>query len=82
MFSPPPPPPKGAIIGWLTFKELFGPLFYAIAFGITSGMMVYVGLKELLPMAHKFDTTNGVLTNVFLVTGMVIMAISLIMFIY
>ncbi len=72
----------GALLGWLVLKDVFGPLVYGIAFGLISGMMVFIALKELLPTARRFDTTGGHLVNGFLITGMVIMAISLILFLY
>ena len=87
----PPPPPHththththtGALLGWLVLKDAFGPLVYGIAFGLISGMMVFISLKELLPTARKFDKTKGPLVNGFLVTGMVVMALSLILFLY
>ena len=45
-------------------------------------MMVYISLKELLPTAYKFDSTNGKLVSGCLVFGMAIMAVSLILFLY
>jgi ZIP family zinc transporter len=74
--------PLGALLGWLILQNLFGPIVYGISFGMISGMMVYISLKELLPTAHKFDKTNGILTTVFLVIGMVIMSLSLVLFAY
>ena len=73
---------SGALLGWLIFQYLFGPLAYGIAFGIIAGMMVYISLKELLPTAHKFDKTNGIIVAVFLVIGMAVMALSLVLFQY
>lgn len=45
-------------------------------------MMVYISLKELLPTAFKFDKDNKYIVPVFLVVGMVIMALSLLLFLY
>lgn len=75
--------PVGALLGWLVLKDVFGPLLYGISFGLIAGMMVFVSLKELLPTALKFDTrTDGVIVSVFLVIGMLIMAASLVLFLY
>ena len=63
-------------------QQIFGPLVYGIAFGIIAGMMVYISLKEIIPTAHKFDKTNGVLVAVFLVIGMIVMALSLVLLAY
>ena len=72
----------GALLGWLVLKDSFGPLVYGILFGIIAGMMVFISLKELLPTARKFDKTKGILVNVFMVVGMVVMALSLLLFLY
>ena len=71
----------GALLGWLVFKDIFGPLVYGCLFGLIAGMMVFISLKELIPTAHKFDR-RGILVAVFLVIGMVIMAASLLLFLY
>jgi len=76
------PYPAGALLGWLALKDVFGPVVYGISFGLISGMMVFISLKELLPTARKFDTTGGHLVNAFLVIGMAVMALSLILFLY
>ena len=55
---------------------------YGISFGIIAGMMVYISLKELLPTAFKFDKNNRYIVPMFLVIGMVVMALSLILFLY
>ena len=39
-------------------------------------------VKELLPTAHKFDKTNGILSTTFIIIGMVVMALSLVLFAY
>ena len=44
-------------------------------------MMVFISLKELIPTAHKFDR-RGILVSVFIVVGMVVMAVSLLLFLY
>jgi len=50
---------------------------------IDLGMMVFISLKELLPMAYKFDRTRShVIIPIFLVLGMLIMAASLLLFLY
>jgi zinc transporter ZupT len=48
---------------------------------VIAGMMVFISLKELIPTAHKFDK-RGILVAVFLVVGMVVMAASLLLFLY
>ena len=72
----------GALLGWLILRDLFGPLVYGVSFGVIAGMMVYISFKELLPTAQRFDRRNGIIVPVFLTAGMVIMAISLLLFLY
>lgn len=69
----------GALLGWLVLRKVFTQLVYGILFGIVSGMMVYISLKELLPTAHRYDPEDKV-TTIGLVAGMTVMALSLIMF--
>ena len=63
-------------------RNVFGPLVYGISFGFIAGMMVFISLKELLPTAYRFDRTKGQLVSSCLVVGMLVMAISLILFLY
>ncbi len=72
----------GALLGWLVLKDSFGPLLYGISFGLISGMMVFISLKELLPTALRFDKTKGKMVSVGIVIGMLVMAVSLILFLY
>lgn len=72
----------GALLGWAILQRIFGPPVYGIAFGIIAGMMVYISLKEIIPTAHKFDKTNGIMVAIFLVVGMIVMALSLVLLAY
>ena len=45
-------------------------------------MMVYISIKELLPTAQKFDKKSGFIVPLFLTIGMVVMALSLLLFLY
>ncbi len=44
--------PVGALIGLLAVQIFFGLNSYLLAF--TAGIMVYISIHELLPMAHKY----------------------------
>ena len=60
-----------------------GALLTIIFSPVDAGMMVFISLKELLPMAYKFDHTRShVVIPIFLVVGMVVMAASLLLFLY
>ena len=73
--------PIGAFIGWLTLKDSFGPLVYALSFGLVAGMMIYISMAELLRLSYKFDS-KGRIATVSLMVGMFIMAIGLLLFQY
>lgn len=70
--------PLGALIGYLV---LYGntSLSFAIVFALVAGMMVYIAIKELIPMALRYDPKDSVTTN-FVILGMVVMAASLLLF--
>lgn len=70
--------PLGALIGYLV---LYGntSLSFAIVFALVAGMMVYIAIKELIPMALRYDPKDRVTTN-FVILGMVVMAASLLLF--
>ena len=58
----------------------FSNTLYGVLFGVVSGMMVIVAIKELLPTARRYDPKDTVVTNAFVI-GMGIMAISLVLFV-
>lgn len=69
----------GALIGWLVLRNVITPTVYAILFGVVAGMMVYISFKELIPTAHRYDKDDQV-TSIGVVAGMIIMAVSLVLF--
>lgn len=71
--------PIGAILGYLVLANTMSDDAYAIIFGLVSGMMVMISLKELLPTAHRYDPTDTVVTYS-IAAGMVLMALSLVLF--
>jgi len=71
--------PIAALLGWLILASYFTPVVYAILFGLVSGMMVTISIKELLPTAHRYDPLDTVVTPSF-VTGMAVMSLSLVLF--
>merc|ERR1711957_482696 len=72
--------PVAALLGWAVLATSFSQSMYAVLFGLVSGMMVIISLKELLPTAHKYDPNDTVVT-LSLIFGMVIIAVSLILFV-
>ncbi len=71
--------PVAALLGWLILADAMSDIVYAILFGIVSGMMVIISLKELIPTAHRYDPEDTVVTYS-LIFGMAIIALSLVLF--
>ena len=70
--------PIGAVVGFLLLIPIMGELTLGITFGVVAGIMVYISFDELLPAARVYGNDH---TTIFgLVMGMLIMAISLILF--
>lgn len=70
--------PVGAIICYLVLMPFLTPMVMGATFAIVAGIMVYISLDELLPAAEKWGEHHTSITGV--VVGMVIMAISLLLF--
>jgi len=71
--------PLAALIGWLFLADRFTPQLYGVMFGIVSGMMVVISLKELIPTAHRYDPQDTVVTYS-AILGMGVMALSICLF--
>lgn len=73
--------PVGAIVGFFVIYFLFGglnPSISGVMFGAVSGIMVFISLDELLPTAEEYGEHHISIYG--LVSGMAIMALSLILF--
>ena len=71
--------PFAALLGWAVLARAMSDQVYAILFGLVSGMMVIISLKELIPTAHRYDPEDSVVTYS-LIAGMAIIALSLVLF--
>lgn len=71
--------PIGALIGWLALANIMRDEVYAVLFGLVAGMMTYISFRELIPTAFIYDTKDTVVTHA-TVLGMLVMAISLVLF--
>lgn len=71
--------PVGAVIGYLLLRPFFNDFTFGIIFGMIAGIMVFISLEELLPMAHEYEKSK--ITIVGVVGGMAVMALSLLIFI-
>ena len=71
--------PLGAIIGYLILRPFFNDVVFGILFGIIAGIMVFISIEELLPMAREYEKSKVTIIGVIL--GMAIIALSLLLFI-
>ncbi len=71
--------PLGAIIGYLILMPFMTDAVNDIVFSSVAGIMVFISVDELLPSAQEYGEHNLSILGV--VTGMVVMAISLIGFV-
>mmetsp|Transcript_12043 Transcript_12043/g.34401 ORF Transcript_12043/g.34401 Transcript_12043/m.34401 type:complete len:386 (-) Transcript_12043:272-1429(-) len=69
-----------AFLGWLILSNVFTEAIYGTLFGLVAGMMVIISIRELLPTAHFYDPDDTVVTYSF-ITGMMVMALSLVLFV-
>jgi ZIP family zinc transporter len=67
--------PAAAIIGYLVLLPFLTPVLLAALLAFAAGVMIYVSLDELLPMAHYYGHGHLVIGGIIL--GMLVMAVSL-----
>ncbi|MCF0148191.1 MAG: zinc transporter ZupT [Clostridium sp.] len=71
--------PLGAIVGYVLLKNFFNDLSFGIIFAMVAGIMVFISLDELLPAAKEYGEHH--LSIYGLILGMIVMAVSLLLFI-
>lgn len=71
--------PIGALIGYFLLRELFSETTFGLLFGAVGGIMVFISLDELIPTAKRYDLGHKAIYGI--VMGMVVMALSLLLFI-
>ncbi|KAL7469656.1 hypothetical protein ACHAXS_014152 [Conticribra weissflogii] len=71
--------PIAALLGYAILASVVTQNVYGVLFAWTSGMMVIISVKELIPTAHRYDPKDAVSTNAMIV-GMTIIALSLVLF--
>lgn len=71
--------PVGAIIGFLILMPFMNDAVFGILFASVAGIMVFISLDELLPTAREYGEHH--LSIYGLITGMIVMAFSLYLFI-
>jgi ZIP family zinc transporter len=70
--------PLGALIGYGLLMYFFDDLVFGILFASVAGIMVFISLDELLPTAQEYGEHH--LSIYGMVAGMMVMAISLLLF--
>jgi len=71
--------PIGALVGYVLLYKYFNDLVFGILFAGVAGIMVFISLDELLPAAQRYGKHH--LSIYGLVSGMVVMAVSLLLFV-
>lgn len=70
--------PLGALVGYFLLLQFMSDAVLGIVFGAIAGIMVFISLDQLLPAAEKYGAHH---TSIYgLLAGMVVMAISLLLF--
>lgn len=69
--------PMGALLGYLLLRPFFNDTTFGIIFGMIAGIMVFISLEELIPMAHEYEKSK--ITIIGVVFGMAVMAVSLLL---
>lgn len=71
--------PIGALVGWLILMPIMNDVVFGIIFAGVAGIMVFISFDELLPAAREYGEHH--LSIYGLIAGMIVMAISLLLFI-
>ncbi|HOJ03148.1 MAG TPA: zinc transporter ZupT [Bacteroidota bacterium] len=71
--------PVGAILGYFILLQFFSDVVFGIVFASVAGIMVFISLDELLPGAREYGEHHLAIYG--LIAGMVVMAISLLLFV-
>ena len=71
--------PLGALIGYFLLSAFFSDSLMGVLFGSVAGIMVFISIDELLPTAREYGHHHQAIYG--MVAGMVVMAISLLLFI-
>lgn len=72
--------PVGALVGYFVLLPFMSDLLFGILFAGVAGIMVFISLDELLPSAREYGEHHLAIYG--LVGGMVVMAVSLLLFLH
>ena len=71
--------PVGALVGYAIISSFINDIVFGILFAAVAGIMVFISLDELLPTAREYGEHHMAAYG--LVAGMMVMAVSLLMFV-
>ena len=71
--------PVGALLAYLVLMPFLNDIVFGILFASVAGIMVFIALDELLPASREYGEAHLSLYG--LISGMILMAISLLLFI-
>ena len=70
--------PAGALVGYMLLMPFFSQAVFGLLFASVAGIMVFISFDELLPSAEEYGEHHLCLYG--LIAGMVVMAMSLLLF--
>lgn len=70
--------PVGGLAGYLILLPFFSETLFGILFAAVAGIMVYISIDELLPAAREYGEPHLAIYGV--ISGMMVMAVSLLLF--
>lgn len=71
--------PLGALLGWLVLRPIMNDTVFGVLFAGVAGIMVFISFDELLPAAREYGEHHLSLYG--LISGMAVMAVSLLLFV-
>lgn len=71
--------PIGALLGYFILLQFFNDYVFGVVFAGVAGIMIFISLDELLPTAQKYGHHHLSILGV--IAGMMIMAVSLVLFV-
>ena len=71
--------PVGALVGYAIISSFINDIVFGILFAAVAGIMVFISLDELLPTAREYGEHHMAAYG--LVAGMMVMAVSLLLFV-
>jgi zinc transporter, ZIP family len=70
--------PVGALLGYAVLAPFLSQTVYGVIFGVIAGVMVFLAIDELLPAARRYSKGHETVYGI--VTGMALLALSLVLF--